>query len=172
MDTKFIDAVNNHNLIRVRIALANEILLNANGKSFHEMVDYAEQNLSDLYEVHDGEVFEEDYSKFTSDNVADIQNKLDFNFSKERLAYFEKVVRKVKGEQAKVHATTSESSCTSHPFKEGLSDENLLSALMLLGGGTIVAAGIVAAKTIPIVVGATVIGLGIVKVIKENINDR
>lgn len=170
MDAKFIDAVNNHNLIRVRIALANEILLNANGKSFHEMLNFAEQNLSDLYEEHDGEVFEEDYSNFTSDNVADIQNKLDFNFSKERLAYFEKVVRKVKGEQAKARAT--ESTRTSNPFQDGISDENLLSGFMIGGGGIIIAAGIVAAKTIPIVFGATVAGLGIVKAIKDNLNLR
>lgn len=164
MDAKFIDAVNNHNLIRVRIALANEILLNANGKSFHEMLNFAEQNLSDLYEKHDGEVFDEDYSNFTSDNVADIQNKLDFNFSKERLDYFEKVVRKVKGEK-QVDNTASEKKTTIN-----FNDNNLRSTGLLVVGGIIIAVGIVASRTIPTVIGATLAAAGAITFIKNNIN--
>jgi len=164
MDEKFIDAVNSHNLIRVRIALANEILLNANGKSFHEMLNFAEQNLSDLYEKHDGEVFDEDYSNFTSDNVADIQNKLDFNFSKERLMYLEKVVRKVKGEK-QVDNTASEKKKTIN-----CNDNNILSTSMLIAGGIIIAGGIVAAKTIPIIIGTTLAAAGAITFIKNNIN--
>jgi hypothetical protein len=163
MDTKFIDAVNNHNIIRVRIALANEILLNANGKSFHEMLNFAEQNLSDLYDEHDGEVFVEDYSNFTSNDVADIQNKLDFNFSKERLSYFEKVVRKVKEEKTVDNPSTEKK-------KTITCDDNILSTSMLIAGGIIITGGIVAAKTIPIVIGSTLAAAGAITLIKNNIN--
>lgn len=49
MDTKFINAVQIKNIVRVRLALSNELMLDPRGKTFKEMLQYAESNLPLLY---------------------------------------------------------------------------------------------------------------------------
>ena len=41
MDSKFIDAVQSKKLVRVRLALSNELMLDPRGVTFSEMLRYA-----------------------------------------------------------------------------------------------------------------------------------
>ena len=58
MKTKFKNAVDEHDVISVRIALASELMMDPRGVSFQEMLQYAEANIKDLYEEDNGESLE------------------------------------------------------------------------------------------------------------------
>ena len=50
MEQKFIESVKRGDVKDVRLSLSNELLLDPRGKSFTEMLSYAEANLSNLFE--------------------------------------------------------------------------------------------------------------------------
>lgn len=97
---KFIESVKNNNVIAIRLFLANELMLDPRGNSFKLMRDYADNNSSDLYEVHNGENFVEDQSEWNQEFLFNVRNDLDSNFSRERLGYFEMVCKVVLKDKA------------------------------------------------------------------------
>ena len=100
MDTKFIDAVQTENLVRTRLALSNELMLDPRGLTFKEMLQYAESNLSLLYQEDDGKIYDNDPTKWNEDFLYDIKNSLDLNFSREKLTIYETVAKHVLKEKA------------------------------------------------------------------------
>ena len=54
MKAKFIRAVENNDLSMVRAFISNEMLLDPRGKSFDEMLSFAESRFSNLYEIDNG----------------------------------------------------------------------------------------------------------------------
>ena len=101
MDSKFIDAVQLKKLVRVRLALSNELMLDPRGVTFSEMLRYAESNLSSLYQDDDGKIYDNEKSKWNEDFLYDLKNGLDLNFSREKLALYEVVAKFVLREKAK-----------------------------------------------------------------------
>jgi hypothetical protein len=101
MDPKFIDAVQSKKLVRVRLALSNELMLDPRGVTFSEMLRYAESNLSSLYQDDDGKIYDNEKSKWSEDFLYDLKNGLDLNFSREKLALYEAVAKFVLREKAK-----------------------------------------------------------------------
>ena len=101
MDSKFIDAVQSKKLVRVRLALSNELMLDPRGVTFSEMLRYAESNLSSLYQDDDGQIYDNEKSKWSEDFLYDLKNGLDLNFSREKLALYEAVAKFVLREKAK-----------------------------------------------------------------------
>lgn len=95
MDTKFIDAVQTGKLVRVRLSISNELMLDPRGKTFTEMLQYAESNLPLLYQDDDGKIYDDDSSKWNKDFLYDLKNDLDLNFSREKLAIYEVVTKHV-----------------------------------------------------------------------------
>ena len=93
MDSKFIDAVQSKKLVRVRLALSNELMLDPRGVTFSEMLRYAESNLSSLYQDDDGKIYDNEKSKWSEDFLYDLKNGLDLNFSREKLALYEAVAK-------------------------------------------------------------------------------
>ena len=51
MKQKFITAVNAGDVVSVRLMLSNELMLDPRGKSFDEMLFFAEKQLPNLYEA-------------------------------------------------------------------------------------------------------------------------
>ena len=105
MNPKFIKLVEEGNIIRVRLSLSNELLLDPRGDSFHEMKRFAESQLPDLYEPDNGKT----YSKLTDSKPTDewdkdflfqVKNDLDNNFSKSKLSVYEQVAKEVLKEKA------------------------------------------------------------------------
>ena len=88
MDSKFIDAVQTGKIIRVRLALSNELLLDPRGTTFIEMLRYAESNLSSLFQDDDGKVYDRNPANWNNDFLYDLKNGLDLNFSREKLALY------------------------------------------------------------------------------------
>lgn len=105
MNPKFIKLVEEGNLIRVRLSLSNELLLDPRGDSFLKMKSFAESQLPDLYEPDNGKT----YSKLTDSKPTDewdkdflfqVKNDLDNNFSESLLSDYERVAKKVLKEKA------------------------------------------------------------------------
>lgn len=103
MKPRYIDAVSSHNLMKVRIMLADELLLDPRGKTFAEMLAYAQNNLPDLYETNEVSNYELplDESTWNIELASTIKQDLISNFSIEKLALFEKVARKIGEDKAK-----------------------------------------------------------------------
>ena len=50
MNQRFIHAVSEHNLAKVRLSISNELLLDPRGLTYKEMLNYASENLPELFE--------------------------------------------------------------------------------------------------------------------------
>lgn len=95
MKQSFIEQVESHDLVMVRLSLSMELMLDPRGVSFCEMLSYADNKLPDLFEAHDGKTYSEDESDWNQELFFSVKNDLDRNFSKERLELYEKMTRVV-----------------------------------------------------------------------------
>ena len=165
MKTKYKNAVDEHDVISVRIALASELMIDPRGVSFQEMLQYAEANIKDLYEEDNGESLEKPIEEWNQDYLFSIKNKLDFNFSKRKLTLYEKVAKEVLKEKARQkeqaehvekenvsghNNRTSETECQTRPL-----DSDLVYKGITAGGVLLTVVGLCASKTF-----LTVVGLG------------
>lgn len=101
MTTKFKNKVESGDIITVRLMIANELLLDPGGDSFHEMLDFATSRLSGLFEAcDDNGIFSIDEGSWNKDYLSQVKSDLIYNFSKERLDYYEKVAKSVLKEKA------------------------------------------------------------------------
>jgi hypothetical protein len=84
MDSDFTEAAKNRNRRLVRIKLGNIITIDPTLQNFREMLGYAEQHISNLWDVHEGEL---SYNSnfWTTDYYIEQQSELSFNFSHERI---------------------------------------------------------------------------------------
>ena len=101
MKQDFITAVQEQNLPKIRISLTNELLLDPRGKTFSEMLEYAIENVPSLFEENK----EADYSvppqeEWDKDFLYKVKNDLDSNFSREKLAFYEAVIKYVGKDKA------------------------------------------------------------------------
>lgn len=103
MKQRYIDAVTGRNLVKVRIMLADELLLDPRGNTFKEMLAYAKQNLPNLFEDNKEAnfVISPDRSTWDIDLVSEIKQDLISNFSVEKLALFQEVAMEIGKDKAK-----------------------------------------------------------------------
>lgn len=101
MRPKFIKSVEESDVVSVRLSLTNELMLDPRGKSFKEMLSYAENKLSDLYETHDGVSYSENSDEWNEELLYRVKNDLDYNFSHERVLFYEKIAKYALQEKAK-----------------------------------------------------------------------
>ena len=106
MKQRYIDAVTGRNLVKVRIMLADELLLDPRGNTFKEMLAYAKQNLPNLFEDNKEAnfVISPDRSTWDIDLVSEIKQDLISNFSVEKLALFQEVAMEIGKNKAKALA--------------------------------------------------------------------
>lgn len=106
MKQKYIDAVAEHNLVKVRMMLADELLLDPRGTTFSDMLAYAKVNITDLFEPNEESSYtiSPDKSTWTMDLVSMVKQDLISNFSIEKLALFHEVAMEVGKNKAKVLA--------------------------------------------------------------------
>lgn len=102
MKEKYIEAVAKHKLVKVRMMLADELLLDPRGETSTEMLEYAKNNLPDLFEPNkvSNYEFSLDESTWDIELASTIKQDLISNFSIEKLALFEKVARKIGEDKA------------------------------------------------------------------------
>lgn len=100
MKNKYIEAVESENIVRVRLSLSNELMLDPRGDSFNEMKAFAESHMTNLYDEDDSKSYSMNVSDWNEELMFAIKNDLDDNFSKEKLSIYEKVAKTVLKDKA------------------------------------------------------------------------
>ena len=100
MNPKFIKLVEEGNIIRVRLSLSNELLLDPRGDSFCKMKSFAESQLPNLYEPDKDITYTKPADEWDKDFLLQVKNDLDNNFSESLLSDYERVAKKVLKEKA------------------------------------------------------------------------
>lgn len=101
MNTEYKEAVDNGNVAMVRIALSNELLFDPRGGSFNEMLEYAVEHLPNLFEENkDATYVVPPKNQWNEDFMYEVKSDMDANFSKEKLAFYEAVVKFVGKDKA------------------------------------------------------------------------
>lgn len=146
MKPQFKGYVDSGDLEGIRIALANEMMLDPRGESFIEMRTYAESVLPNLYDMHDGEALNEDQSQWNEDLLFATKNSLDDNFSRERLEFYYTLAQNVLHEKAEqlrqqgrnrdIRRKNNPSHTTSDTEKQSFNSSTLLKGIAI--GGLIV----------------------------------
>lgn len=89
----FINAVAEKDLMMVHIMLKDSMVVDPTFKEFDTLLVYAENNLEELYDEHDGEVFANDLSAWTKDYLAEQMVNVVTNFSKERVEFLKNICK-------------------------------------------------------------------------------
>lgn len=167
MKPKFKNAVDAGDLISTRLFLANEMMLDPRGNSFMEMRSYAESSFSNLYEPHDGSVFNQDTDNWCEDLLFSTKNDLDSNFSRERLDYYFKLAKFVLKEKAenldiedlKAAQRKANSEFTEKEQEHHHNSKRTVYTGMTVGGAALILAGMFIKKS---AVAYTISSLGII----------
>lgn len=100
---EFRNAVEDKNNLLVRIMLKDNMVLDPSMKEFNEMILYAENNIEDLYDEHDGEIFSNNKEDWTKEYMDEQMVNVIINFSKERIELLKKVCRYLYSDRIKKH---------------------------------------------------------------------
>ena len=100
MKVKFIKAVESRDLVSVRLFIANELMLDPRGKSFAEMKNFAEAKFDNLYDPDNAKSYSPVKTDWNEELLFSINNDLEDNFSKEKLAVYESVAKYVLKDKA------------------------------------------------------------------------
>ena len=110
MDANFKKAVENKDIVNVRFSLTNKLALDPRGVSFHEMLAYAESKLDNLYVADNGKKIEQDSETWDDTFLSKVKIETERNFSREKLAYYEKVAKYVLKDKAELMDKSDENS--------------------------------------------------------------
>ena len=170
MKAKYIRAVDNNDVVSVRLFLSNELMLDPRGKSFSEMKNLAESRITNLYEYHDGKICEEDPSQWNEKVLFELKTDLDSNFSKERLTVYEKVAKKVlkskadqldKEESENIYDSCSRASSSSYEDGNDSSwNHRKVYTGVTVAGAAVTVLGICVSKTVIAAIGAVGLAVG------------
>ncbi len=178
MRKDFINAVKNKEVKSVRIMLSNELLLDPRGKTFSEMLQYAKDNLPNLFEENKPLNFEipKDKRQWDEDFMFKMKKGLDNNFSCENLGLFEAVVMEV-GKKKAEKIEKEEKYHTSQSYKESSHDQKTpktgaskhkapvdkkTASVITVSGAILTLIGIGIGKTLLTLAGGTIVVGGIV----------
>ncbi len=178
MKAKYIRAVDANDVDSVRLFLSNELMLDPRGDSFREMKNLAESRIVNLYEAHEGKSYVENPSEWNEEVLFEIKNDLDSNFSRERLAFYEKVAKNVLKEKAdQLDKEESEelkrntfisSHSSSRGEEEALSRNKNIYTGVTVAGAAVTVIGICVSKTVIAAVGALGLAVGGIMLYNES----
>ncbi len=93
MKKQFLDAVYGQDLMSVRLFLSNELLLDPRGKSFDEMLEYAEDHCTNLYEICNSDFkVMNDSNDWDQQYLNELKNEVDTHFIRSLLMHYKEVV--------------------------------------------------------------------------------
>lgn len=105
-----IKAVENGNILRVKLILKNSFIIDPTGKTFNKLLEFTLNKIPDLFDNHDGELFK-DEENWTESYFNEETVKIVDNFSKERVlllkAMADKLFNKKVIYQSSVHPTNN-----------------------------------------------------------------
>lgn len=150
MKVKFIKAVENRDLVSVRLFIANELMLDPRGKSFAEMKNFAEAKFDNLYDPDNAKSYSSVKTDWNEELLFSIKNDLDDNFSKEKLAIYESVAKYVlkdkaeelDKEEASRYASTITTYNSENTGRTQRRSNKKLSTCITVGGAAIAVTGL------------------------------
>lgn len=154
---EFKEAVTDNNLTRVRIMLKDIMLIDPSLKSFNEMIAYAEKNMSDLYDEHDGEVLFRNPNEWTEEYMNQLMVSIVMNFSKERVEILKKIVQHRYDNKPK-----EEKSLES---KNGPTGVQIAGGIIAVAGAGTIAGGIIGANVPVAIVGGVAVAGGVAMIL-------
>ena len=101
LSREFVEAVEKNDLTLVRVMIKNSLVSDPTFNEFNELISYAEKNIAELYEEHDGDGFVTDSSSWDKSYMNKQLNNLMYNFSKERIKHLKKVCGAVYSDRIK-----------------------------------------------------------------------
>lgn len=88
-------AVDSKDVRLTRIMLGDSMIIDPTFRKFDAMLQYAEKELSNLYDDHDGEKFSYDITTWDETLLNSQMVKSVYNFSKERIAFLKQICRHI-----------------------------------------------------------------------------
>lgn len=171
---EFIKAVEEQDNLKIRIMLKNSMLLDPTLEMFNEMLVYAEKQVTNLYDEHDGETLLNDENNWTKDYLDEQLFSVVTNFSKERIGLIKKMIKKLylpktesvqsNQKRYKGRQTNNKTYCSCNNCD--ISKRDIGTGLIVVGGVAIVA-GVLIPKTVLTIAGVGAVAVGAGLVLKE-----
>lgn len=157
---EYIESVEKKDLLSVRLLLKNSLILDPSGKSFSEMLDYANEKLPGLFVDHDGESFKNknDWNKdYFNEQTVKVVN----NFSKERVELLKQIVRELYCEDDGETKKTEKYGNVDNNHNDVSCTKMVGGAVAVVGVGLLIGGLVIAdaPKAVPII-GGVAIGVG------------
>lgn len=89
----FKNAVDKKNIRLTRIMLKDSLVIDPTYKEFNALLKYAENNLFNLYDEHDGEKFNNNIASWNKDYLNEQMVNVVYNFSKERISFLRSICK-------------------------------------------------------------------------------
>lgn len=155
---EFKDAVEEKDIMMVRIMLKDSLIVDPTFEEFNAMISYSEKFLDELYDEHDGEIFSRNPSDWTKDYMDEEMVRVISNFSKERISLLKSICQHLYSNRAKKieYERVQENS-----QRISISKKQVGTGLAVAGVVTAVA-GVVVSKTL-------VVGVGVVAAVAGGI---
>lgn len=151
----FRQAVQNQDIRMVRIMLKDSLVVDPTFVEFNEMNSFAEANIKDLYDEHDGETLKYETIVWSKDYMDEQMVQVVYNFSKERIDLLKKICRYLYQKRAnKIEKERIESSA-----KIQISQKQAGAGLVMVGVAA-TAVGVAIAETAIVVTGIAVGAIG------------
>lgn len=164
---EFIEAVENEKKTRVRIMLKDIMLVDPSLKTFDEMLVYAEKNMSDLYDEHDGEELGDDPSAWNEDYMNQQMVAVVTNFSKERIDLLGKMVKKLYAYKIQSETNLSSSNVVGSSgdrTRKGLTGVQVAGGIIAVAGAGALIGGIVGSSASITIAGGVALAGGVAMV--------
>lgn len=164
---EFKQAVSAQNTLRVRILLKNYMLTDPTFQTFDHYLAYAQQQMVELIQPHDGETLNYDVSAWTKDYLDRQMTVVVDNFSAERIELLRNMVRQLYAPQ--VEASHREQFVTEHRTQHsGPSRKQLGGGLATVGAVAVVAGLVVEEPILPLIaVGAAAAAVGAALILSD-----
>ncbi len=91
---EFKNNVSSGRVVRVRSALLDDLIIDKSFRMFQEDLNYASARMN-VFEIHNGEPFELDTSKWDTNYLNQVKAELMVNYSEERVAHLQNVITAV-----------------------------------------------------------------------------
>lgn len=174
MKEEYKEDVDNGNVDMVRISLSNQLLFDPRGESFSEMLEYAVNHLPNLFEENKPASYSiPSKENWNDDFMYEVKSDLDSNFSKEKLAFYEAVVKYVGKDKAieieedrSLTVPTEQNPENNHPTRTIKITK--VSGGVTAGGAIIATVGLCAGSTVLSIIGGAIFVGGVLLIINDN----
>lgn len=175
MKEKYKAAVDAGDVDMTRMSLSNELLLDPRGGTFSEMLEYAVTHLPNLFvENKEASYAVPPKDQWNKDFMYDVKIDLDSNFSKEKLAFYEMVVKyvnkdkaiEIEEEESRMSSMPTSAPDTEHPTRTIKITK--VSGGVTAGGAIVATVGLCTGMTAVSIIGGAIFVGGVLLIINDN----